>query len=165
MKNHFKKKGVAVEDLFELILFMVVSLIVAYFFLFSSAVESSKKDERIKLERDKIELADDFLIYYATFPAGENRKIADLISEAVITKDTSGLEEITRQILADYFPNKNIALEVKDNSGNKIIFVQEGAVGPITTKSLGEITLPSYSIDGEMNSYKIILHQIKQVTI
>ena len=164
-KNYFKKKGIAVEDLFELIFFMVVSLIAIYLFLFSSIVASSKEDKQVKLERDKIELADDFLIYYATFPLGEDKKIADLILESSIAGDASELERITKEILNDYFPNQNIAVEVKDHLDNTIIFVQEGSFGATATKPLGEIALPSYNIDGKIESFKVLLYQIKRVTI
>ena len=159
------KKSMAIEDLIPLIFFMVVSLIVIYLFLFSSLVQTAKANDRVKFERDKIELADDFLIYYATFPLGKDKKIADLILESSIAGDASELERITREILNDYFPNQNIAVEVKDHLNNRIAFVQEGGFGAAATRPLGEIALPSYNIDGKIESFKIILYQIKHVTI
>lgn len=155
----------AIEDLIPLLFFMVVSVIIVYLFLFSSVIEASKESKEVKLERDKIELADEFLIYYTTFPVEEDKKIADLIVEASITEDTSELEEITKQLLIEYFPNQNLAIEIKDHLDERLL---SSPVRPLffpESNKLGEITLPSPIIEGEIKSFKISLYKISIAVI
>ena len=163
-KAIIRKKSMAIEDLIPLLFFMAVSVIVLYLFLFSSVIEASEEQQKVRLERDKIELADEFLIYYVTFPVKEEKNIADLIGEASITKDTSELEEITKQLLIGYFPNRNLAIEIEDHSGERILPTGFSLFFD-TSNKLGEISLPSPMINGEIKSFKISLYKIPLPTI
>lgn len=164
-KAIIRKKSMAIEDLIPLLFFMVVSVIVLYLFLFSSVIEASEEQQKVRLERDKIELADEFLIYYVTFPVEKEKNIADLIVEAAITKDTFELEEITKQLLIGYFPNQNLAIEIKDHLDEKLLSYPFTLFSFPESNKLGEITLPSPIIDGEINSFKISLYKIPLPTI
>ena len=148
------KKSMAIEDLAELLFFMVVFVFVIYFFTISSATASTKESEQVKFYMDKIEAANGFLIYYVSYPIDKDKTVADLIAESAVNDDYKNLDQITRGILSEYFSDDAWRILIKDSDGNRL----QSIVGShfVEYRQIdGEIALPLPEKNGKKDIVKV----------
>ncbi len=150
-----KKAGIAVEEIWGILTYMVVAVIAILLFYSCSVNKAAKEYEELKFSKEGIE-ASKALNFFLEMPVDEERKVMDLVVESYSNADYTEFDSITKEYFSNIYNDWTLIIFSK----HKTFYESRGesAIRYVNKLAIAEDYLPVFKGAEDFEFIRVILY-------